>query len=102
MFNKERVIELVGVTVQYDFIGQPVATETTTEVIALMRSVSMTEWTNAGQLGLSAEYEATIWANEYSGEEYVNVDDVRYRIYRTYETGDKIELYLERMVGHES
>lgn len=100
MFNKERVITLVSVTPTYDNIGQVVPSETTTAVIAEMRSVSMTEWTNASQLGLQAEYQAIIWANEYDQQEYVEVNGKRYRIYRTYENGDRVELYLERMVGH--
>lgn len=102
MFDKKRVITLVSVTTNYDEIGQPVATETSTEVIAEMRSVSMTEWTNASQLGLSAEYEAIIWANEYDTQEFADIDGERYHIYRTYDTGYRMELYLERMVGHES
>ena len=102
MFNKERIIELVAVTTTYDSIGQAVKTETTNEVIAKIRSVSMSEWTSANQLGLSAQYEVIIWAHEYNGEEYVNMDSVRYHVYRTYETGDSFELYLEQMVGHES
>lgn len=100
MFNKERVIELVAVLPTYDEIGQVVPYETKTEVIADMQSVSLTEWTNASQLGLQAEYRAIIWANEYNKQEYADIEGRRYRIYRTYETGDRVELYLERMVGH--
>ena len=100
MFNKERVIELVAVLPTYDEIGQVVLYETKTEVIADMQSVSLTEWTNASQLGSQAEYRAIIWANEYNKQEYADIEGRRYRIYRTYETGDRVELYLERMVGH--
>lgn len=102
MFNKERIIELVNEVITYDSIGQPVKTETTTEVFAEIRNVSLTEWTNANQLGLAAEYEAIIWSHEYSRQEYVLIDSVRYHVYRTYETGDSIELYLEQMVGYGS
>ena len=100
MFDKERVIQLASTTVNNDTIGQPVQTETTTDVIADLRSVTLTEWTNARQLGLSASYQAVVWSNEYSGQEYVYVSSKKYHVYRTYETGDKIELYLEEMVGH--
>lgn len=102
MFNKERVIKLVSVLTTYDEIGQVVPYETYTEVIADLRNVSLTEWTNANQLGLSAEYEAIIWSHEYSKQEYVLIDGVRYHVYRTYETGDYVELYLEQMVGYGS
>lgn len=100
MFNKERVIELVNVLTTYDSIGQPTPYETKTPVIAKMRNVSMSEWTSANQLGLSAEYQATIWSNEYERQEFADIDGMRYRIYRTYEVGDRVELYLERMVGY--
>lgn len=102
MFNKEREIELVNVLTTYDSIGQPMPYETKTTVIAKIRSISMSEWTNANQLGLSAEYQAVIWSNEYERQEFANIDGVRYHIYRTYEVGDKVELYLERMVGYDS
>lgn len=101
MFDRERVIKLISVATSYDSIGQPVATETQTEVIARLNSVSMSEWTQANQLGLSAEYRAIIWANEYNKQEFALIDNVRYHIYRTYETGDSVELYLEQMVGHD-
>ncbi len=100
MFNKERVISLVATLPTYDEIGQLVPYETKTDVIAEMRSVSMTEWTNASQLGLQAEYEAIIWADEYNQQEFVDINGRRYHVYRTYENGDRVELYLERVIGH--
>lgn len=101
MFDTHRMISLVGVTNEYDLIGQAVPVETAVNVLARLRSVSMNEWTQAGQLGLSAAFQAVMWAAEYHGEEFVDIDGKRYHIYRTYDTGDRIELYLEEMVGHE-
>lgn len=101
MYDKERLITLVTETVDYDSIGQPVPVETYREVFAKLRSVSLTEWTMAGQLGNSASIQAVIWSFEYRGEEVVLVGDRRYHVYRTYDTGDRMELYLEEMVGHE-
>lgn len=101
MYDKERLITLVTETIVYDEIGQPVPTETYRYVFAKLRSVSLTEWTNAGQLGNAASIQAVIWSFEYQGEEVVAIGDRRYHVYRTYDTGDRKELYLEEMVGHE-
>ena len=101
MDDKRRVISLIAVTHDRDSIGQIVQAETRTEVICTLRSASLSEWTDAGQLGLSAQYQATIWSAEYHGEEIVEIGTKRYKVYRTYETGRKIELYLEEMVGHD-
>ena len=98
--DKRRIIKLISVRHEQDEIGQIVEDETEVEVVASLRSVSLTEWTDAGQLGLSAQYQASIWSAEYHGEDTVQIDDKRYKVYRTYETGRKTELYLEELMGH--
>lgn len=100
MEDKRREISLISVTHTQDAIGQLVDAETKVSVIATLRSVSLTEWTDAGQLGLSAQLQATVWSAEYSGQEIVEIGSRRYHVYRTYDTGRRIELYLEEMVGH--
>lgn len=100
MENKRRVISLISVAHTQDAIGQIIDVETKVEVIATLQSVSLTEWTDAGQLGLSAQFQAVIWSWEYSGQEIVEIGSRRYHVYRTYDTGRRIELYLEEMVGH--
>ena len=101
MYDRERLITLVHEAVDYDDIGQPVPVETYRQVFAKLRSVSLTEWTMAGQLGNSASLQAVVWSAEYHGEEIALVGNRRYHVYRTYDTGDRMELYLEEMVGHE-
>ena len=100
MENKRRKISLISVEHDQDEIGQIVETETAVEVIATLQSVSQNEWTDAGQLGLAAQYQAVIWSFEYHGEEIVDIGEKRYKVYRTYDTGRQIELYLEELVGH--
>ncbi len=102
MYDRERLICLVSETIEYDDIGQAVPAETFRKVFARVRSVSLNEWSQASQLGLSASYEAIVWAHEYHGEEIIEIEDKRYHVYRTYSTGDRIELYLEEMVGHDN
>lgn len=101
MLNKRRVLQLVSVTQAQDEIGQIVNVETLTDVIARIDSVSLSEITEAAQIGLQAEFRAVIWADEYSGEEYVLIDSSRYHVYRTYDTGRFVELYLEKALGHD-
>jgi len=98
--DKRRIISLISVELDQDDIGQVVENETEVEVVATLRSVSLSEWTDAGQLGLSAQYQASIWSAEYNGEDTVQIGEKRYKVYRTYETGRKIELYLEELMGH--
>lgn len=101
MNDKRRVISLISVTNTQDAIGQTVSTESSTDVVCTLRNVSLTEWNQAGQLGLSAEYQAVLWSAEYDGQEIVEIDSDRYRVYRSYETDRHVELYLERLVGHD-
>lgn len=100
MHDRERLICLVSEDIEYDEIGQAVPSETIRKIFARVRSVSLNEWSQASQLGLSASYEAIVWSNEYHGEKVIEIEDRRYHVYRTYSTGDRIELYLEEMVGH--
>ena len=100
MENKRRLITLISTEESQDDIGQIVTSETQVQVIGIIRNVSLTEWTDAGQLGLSAQYQAVLWSEEYGGQETVEIGSKRYHVYRTYDTGRRIELYLEEMVGH--
>lgn len=102
MFDSHRMISLVSTYYTEDDIGQNVPVEQAVNVLCRLRSVSMTEWSQASQLGLSAALQAVMWAAEYHGEEYVDIDSKRYHVYRTYDSGDRVELYLEEMTGHES
>lgn len=102
MHDTHRMISLVSTYYTEDDIGQNVSVEQAVNVLCRLRSVSMTEWSQASQLGLSASYQAVMWAAEYHGEEYVDIDSKRYHVYRTYDSGDRVELYLEEMTGHES
>lgn len=93
-------VGLVSMTQTQDYIGQMVNHETITEVLAEVRNVSMTEWTNAGQLGLQAAYQVKMISGDYNGERLVDYDGKRYQVYRVYRDNRYIELYLEEAVGH--
>lgn len=94
------VITLVNETTSQDSIGQVVTTRTTSDIFAQIRSVSGTEWSNAGLNGVRASYQITCYADEYAGQQELILDGVSYEVYRTYERRDgKVELYVEKRTG---
>ena len=95
----EDVIQLVSVTTARNNYGVYEKTETTAQVFCKVESVSAQEFFEAGRNGLNPEYRFTMFAADYNGEETVVYNSKRYGIYRTYRTGDYIELYAERKGG---
>lgn len=94
------MLTLIGTEYTTDDIGQQIPQEIPRDVFCRISSVSASEWLEVGQLGLRAEYRATMFRHDYQGEELAELDGARYGIYRTYETkGDTIELYLEHKAG---
>jgi SPP1 family predicted phage head-tail adaptor len=99
--SKRQKINLITVTTVQDALCQVVHNETSKTVRCEVNSISMSEYMAASQIGKYAEYQVIMWANEYDGQEYVDVNGSRYHVYRTYDTQDRhIELYLEEMPAH--
>lgn len=76
-----------------------------TEVFCDVRSITRTEWFEAGRNGIQhPEYIFVINRNEYDGEKMVLYNGQYYGIYRTYEAkNENLELYVEAKGGlHES
>lgn len=91
---------LVGLTYETDEIGQQIPIESRRTVFCSISSVSQAEINTAGQSGLSPEYRASVYREEYHGERIAELCGVRYGVYRTYlAKGEMVELYLERKVG---
>ena len=98
--DRSRVLTLIRVTYTHDDIGQQVPQETRHDVFCNVTSISASEFFDAGRAGLKPEYRATLFVYDYDGEEIVELDGVRYGVYRTYlGRNETIELYLERKVG---
>lgn len=98
--DKSRVLTLISTSYTKDAIGQQVPKEKKRDVFCNVSSVSLSEWSDAGQAGLNPEYRATMFAPDYEGEEIAELDGIRYGIYRTYlGRNEEIELYLERKAG---
>jgi hypothetical protein len=93
-------ITLIKETQTTDTIGQLVTTESTTDVIAEVKSVSQSEYMSGRQDGLSPAYVFHVSAFAYTGQTIVSYNGERFSVYRTYETDEnEIELYCEREVG---
>lgn len=95
------VIQLVTVTIELDALRQEIEVPSEREVFANKRSVSQSEFFNAGQSGLKPQYLFEIRLSEYAGEDQLIFNGTLYSIYRTYEKGENVELYCEvRAHGH--
>lgn len=94
------VITLVKKTYETDAIGQQIASETRREIFCNVTYVSGSEFFQAGQNGIQAEFRATIFRYEYEGEDICEYKGKRYYIYRTYAgNNDYLDIYLERRSG---
>lgn len=68
-------------------------------VFAQIKSVTMNEAYIRIREGLSPAIRADVHMEDYDGEEFAEYGGMQYRIVRTYQTRDTIELYLEERVG---
>lgn len=93
------VITLITQTITTDTYGNEVATETERTVYCEVDSISQTEFYAAANTELNPEYRFTIFFGDYQGEDLVKFNGARYSVYRTYRTGDDLELYTERKIG---
>lgn len=93
------VITLITQTITTDKYGNEEATETERTVYCEVDSISQTEFYAAANTELNPEYRFTIFFGDYEGESLVKFNGARYSVYRTYRTGDNLELYTERKIG---
>ena len=93
------VITLITQTITTDKYGNEEATETERTVYCEVDSISQTEFYAAANTELNPEYRFTIFFGDYEGESLVKFNGARYSVYRTYRTGDDLELYTERKIG---
>lgn len=93
------VITLITQTITTDKYGNEEATETEKKVFCEVDSISQTEFFAAENTELNPEYKFTIFFGDYDGQALVKFNGARYSVYRTYRTGDDLELYTERKIG---
>ena len=93
-------VKLIKKTYTVDTIGQKIATETETEVLADVLSISQSEFAASGALGFKPLLQFQLWQREYSNEDILEYEDERYQIYRTYNNPNgRTELYAQKDVG---
>lgn len=95
----EDIITLISVTKTQDAYGVWRMTETSKEVFCSVQSVTRTEFFDAGRNGLNPAFVFTIFGDDYDGEETIEYAGKRYGVYRTFRSGDDMELYAERKGG---
>lgn len=111
MYNHE--IKLINKTFEKDDIGNKVATEKQSSVLAKISDIGGFEFYNAKMAGLKPEIKFIIKSFEYFGEREVIYNNARYNVTRTYTVGfeeeayrnklkfDEIELTCERLSAYE-
>lgn len=99
--DSTKIVKLVKETITHGNYGQEIITETSSTVFGRLYSVTRNEWTDAGQRGVEANFRLDVYTFEYNGEKIVELDGVRYGVYRTYirVNEDITELYLHTVNG---
>ncbi len=69
-------------------------------VIGAKKSVYANDFFQAGQLNIKPFCMVEIYAAEYNGAKTVLLGGRRLTVYRTYEKGDRLELYLAERTGN--
>lgn len=99
--NRSNVCNLIKETFTQDSYGVMRAVESTTTVFCDITSVSASEWFEGGRNGLNPDKRVKMFLYDYDDEKVVEIENVRYTVYRTYVDRDEIELYLEKRKGNE-
>lgn len=92
MLDRDMVITLLGGAPAVNAAGDAIPGSDRTDVIARIRSVGQSEFYQAQALGQKPEVKAIIWAAEYDGQQRVEIGGRAYRINRTFQDGDRMEL----------
>ena len=100
--NRAEKIALISIEYSQDDLGQWVETRTETDVFALVESVTMSEFYQAGMQGFKPEFRMLVWMSEYNDQEILEYKGKVYDVYRTYMRDDgRIELYVNIRKGDE-
>lgn len=93
-------VKLISRLAATSLLGEVTYTETSKEVFARVASSSQEEWFTAHRDNINSTYRIIVYSFEYEGQTIVEMDGIRYAVYRTYERSkDKVELYLEQKEG---
>ena len=99
--DRSDVLKLINVISEQDTDYTFKETEKVTEVFCDVKSITQTEWFEAGRIGI--EHPAFIFIinrNEYDNQQIVEYRGQRYGVYRTYMAkNENLELYCEAKGG---
>lgn len=94
------ILELIATTSGVDEYGDPATTETRRRVFCRLASIGQKEFYQAQAVGLQPELKFVLADYlDYNGETLVEHAGQRYRILRTYRTGQELELVVYREVN---
>ena len=93
------VLTLIALTITTDTYGIEETTDVRKDVFCEVDSISQSEFFAAANTEMNPEYKFTIFFGDYDGQSIVEFHGVRYAIYRTFRSGDNMELYVERKIG---
>lgn len=94
------ILTLIQQTPSVDAYGDQVLTETTRDVFCGLRSIGQKEFYQAQAVGLQPELKFVLADYlDYNDEPLVTYNGQRYRVLRTYRTGQEIELTCYREVN---
>lgn len=97
--DRSDVCNLISVVSTQNEYGVLVPTETSVQVYCSIRSVSHSEKLDTGLIGLQKTYMLSIFRFDYSGQEIVEYNNERYRVYDATEWNDQIRLYIRQEKG---
>jgi len=87
------VLTLITQTQTVDAYGDPAITESSQERYCMVKSISQSEFYQASASGLKPEIKFVLSDYyDYDGQKYLDYNDVRYTVLRTYRKGRSIEL----------
>lgn len=94
------ILKLIQQTPSVDAYGDTVYTETARDVFCGLRSIGQKEFYEAHAVGLQPELKFVLADYlDYNDEPLVAYNGQRYRILRTYRTGQELELVCYREVN---
>ena len=98
--NKYGQITLCRTSAVQDCIGQAVDLSAEERTIqCTVDSIGRSEWITAMQGGYQSEAMVEVFSASYNGEFLAQYNGKTYEIYRTFQRGDKTELYLGTRIG---
>lgn len=98
--DRSNVVYLIKETHTPDVYGVMQYTTSRRKVFCQVISVSLSEWSEGGRVGLNPEFRISMFAPEYKGEQVLEFEGNTYTIYRTYRAkNDVLDLYVQRRQG---